>query len=1241
MDKSLNICTFNVRGLGDKTKRNAIFRSIRKNHKCIALLQETHSSVKIESLWRQEFGGTIIFSHGSSGACGVAIFIPRFIKANFTNTLCDSDGRYVGIDVEINSQNYFLLNIYAPTKDHAIEQNIFLTKITDILKENSEKNIIIGGDFNTPLNPNVDQQTGRPVTQSVYSKMLNEMMKSLELDDIWRIHNPDALRFTHRQNTKAGISHSRLDFFLTSRNLCYMIREAGIHSGIHSDHSMVKILISLEDLPLRGRGLWKFNTSLLIDSAYVAKVKQTISDTYKENSNISDKGLLWDVIKCEIRGMTISYSSFKAKERREYEQALEEKIKHYESEIMDKNTFNNYSLIKEEYEKINLEKTRGAMIRSRAKYIEHGEKSTKYFLSLEKKNSEIRHIKTLLVDGNIISGEDNVLEEQRKFYETLYAECGDTSYEFDDFLDNSDIPKISNLSRELCDENITIEECAKALRDMPNNKTPGSDGFPTEFYKFFWKDIKSFVVDTFTYAMKHGMLSIEQRRGILSLIPKKEVDLRMLKSWRPLTLLNTDYKILAKLLASRLQGVIDEIVSTDQKGYIKGRYIGENIRTLADLVDISKSENITGFIALIDFEKAFDTVKWSFLFQSLETMNFGPYFISWIKVLYTDICSCCMNNGRTSTYFNPSRGIRQGCPISSLLFIIVAEILSVSLKTSQSVSGITIDNDEFLISQLADDTTLFLKNKESLDSAIDLIERFHNVSGLKLNKNKTKIFHLGNTNHRPNESMHFKCLGIEFLYKELDMSVKNFEDKFAKFKSILNIWSQRDLTIKGKIAVVRSLAITQLLYSSSLLYVPDSFIDKVDKAIVNFVWSNKTPKIKSSTMVSEIANGGMKMPNFQYMIRSQKIMWVQRILSQDSKWKRLALKLMNIREEDLLLKHSPKLSDNARSLFYNQVLRYWYEFYSVEPMTQFIGNESLWNNRFITIDNKPVHGAYNNWREHGINFIADLYHNGNLLSSNQLSEKYRLSIRHLQYISLIDAIPSNWKSAYKKHGYSSNVKSFKNKIIVGEMVEDLHCLKSVTVYRTLIQRISKPPTAEDKWSEEFPILHRNDFKKFYTIPNRTVSDSKICVFQYKLLNRILPCKYNLCKWKLLDDDKCTFCNETETIEHLFFYCSQSKRFIAQVEDWLNRTYGKHYSISVIDFLFGVPLSSLDKFLQTLNWVILYAKWYMYTCNLANENFFLLRFLLDLKSHAVLEQYIESVRYPGGENSRWEELLNEL
>ena len=154
-------------------------------------------------------------------------------------------------------------------------------------------------------------------------------------------------------------------------------------------------------------------------------------------------------------------------------------------------------------------------------------------------------------------------------------------------------------------------------------------------------------------------------------------------------------------------------------------------------------------------------------------------------MLYTNTFSCCLNNGHTSGYFQASRGIRQGCPISSLLFIFIAEVLSVSLKRSRHVNGITIGQDEFLILQLADDSTVFHKNTESLKSAISLIEQ---------------------------------CLGIDFFYSELGMSTKNLEYKFAKIKSILNISSQRELTIKGNITIVKSLAITHFTHDLCYMF---------------------------------------------------------------------------------------------------------------------------------------------------------------------------------------------------------------------------------------------------------------------------------------------------------------------------------------------------------------------------------------------------------------------------------------
>ena len=265
-------------------------------------------------------------------------------------------------------------------------------------------------------------------------------------------------------------------------------------------------------------------------------------------------------------------------------------------------------------------------------------------------------------------------------------------------------------------------------------------------------------------------------------------------------------------------------------------------------------------------------------------MNFGQTFVSWIRLLYTDITSCCSNNGHTSRYFQPTRGIRQGCPISALLFILVAEILAINLRNNDNIEGIEIDGTTFLISQLADDTSLFLKNQNSFEASIELLENFSTCSGLKLNKNKTEIFYLGNTNHRPNFDVHgiskvstrFKSLGIHFSNNLKDMYELNLEEKYQKFKSIINLWSQRELSLKGKITVLKSLALSQLLYATSNLHVLDEFIDRIDKDIQNFVWNNKPPKIKTSTMSGNMSAGGMNMPSFRIMVQTQKVMWVKK-----------------------------------------------------------------------------------------------------------------------------------------------------------------------------------------------------------------------------------------------------------------------------------------------------------------------------------------------------------------------------
>ena len=210
-----------------------------------------------------------------------------------------------------------------------------------------------------------------------------------------------------------------------------------------------------------------------------------------------------------------------------------------------------------------------------------------------------------------------------------------------------------------------------------------------------------------------------------------------MKNWRLISLLNTDYKIITKCLAIRLQKVLPSLINSDQTGFLKGRYIGENIRTIADLIDDTSLKNKPGTILLIDFEKAFDTIKWSFIYKSLEHFCFGPDFIHWIKTIYLNIESTVINNGHTAGFFNLERGIRQGCPISPYLFILAAEIMSNCIRNDENIHGIMVGNTEIKLSQLADDTSIFVSDFESIGKVLEILELFYKISGLKMNIDKT------------------------------------------------------------------------------------------------------------------------------------------------------------------------------------------------------------------------------------------------------------------------------------------------------------------------------------------------------------------------------------------------------------------------------------------------------------------------------------------------------------------------
>ena len=162
---------------------------------------------------------------------------------------------------------------------------------------------------------------------------------------------------------------------------------------------------------------------------------------------------------------------------------------------------------------------------------------------------------------------------------------------------------------------------------MNNQKSPGSDGITVEFYKLFWNDVKEFYINSINHSFHTGPLTDLQKQSIITLIPKQNKDITSLENWRPISLLNVDYKIATKVIANRVKSVISTIIHNSQTGFIKGRYIGENIRLLFEIIDNAEDEDKPGLIFFSDFEKAFDSVDHTFIISCLKHFNFGEDFI--------------------------------------------------------------------------------------------------------------------------------------------------------------------------------------------------------------------------------------------------------------------------------------------------------------------------------------------------------------------------------------------------------------------------------------------------------------------------------------------------------------------------------------------------------------------------------------------------------------------------------------
>ena len=394
----INFISNNVKGLQCTNKRLKLIKYFKDKivSNGFLFLQETHSTVNDEIKWKDDFKGEVFYSHSKSNSFGVLICFIGSKKVFIRNKLSDNDGRILILDVDIDDENVILINLYNPNTE--AEQLKTLSKLTEMLTKlhlTQNNNIICTGDFNLFFNVKLESYGGNPVFKKRSVRKIVELKETYNLTDIWRIRNPKA---------KQWFLQRRLDYFFISNTVQEFILDTDIIPAISSDHSPILISFSQEKQHSKSFGFWKFNNLLLSDNIFKEKLKQHIQNIESDNELSNDPQIKWEFLKYQIRKFTIRFSKTRAKEERKQRDELETTLKSLEKNLSTGENQCLYDKCKRDLEEIYDNIAEGTRIRSRCHWYEEGEKSSKFFLNIEKFNGTQSQICKIIVNDQEIVG---------------------------------------------------------------------------------------------------------------------------------------------------------------------------------------------------------------------------------------------------------------------------------------------------------------------------------------------------------------------------------------------------------------------------------------------------------------------------------------------------------------------------------------------------------------------------------------------------------------------------------------------------------------------------------------------------------------------------------------------------------------------------------------------------------------------------------------------------------------------
>lgn len=1122
----LKVAVWNVKGMRSNTKRVQIKDILHRFD--VAMLQETHSSDIDKEAWRKELGFTTAkWASLKSNAAGAAA-----LSRHADRGVAERNGRIAVIETKFNTKPLLIVSVYAPNMDKGTKSldNYFefLDKLEKVVNmyHNKNKSLIIAGDLNIVMNKDLDT-FGQPLQHSsIFPKCIERWEKlkhSFALSDSFRHVYPDKLQASFQPFAKNDLDSSRrLDYALISEDIIDEVMHVEyIETGI-SDHKLMSLTLG-EEKRQEGKGLWKHNDLMLEDEEYVNLIKDIISNT------VGDTDVnRWEIIKRKVGLFCRRWGKAKAAQKRQRKEEINEDILKLERNGTDNEKLR---LLKEEMAIISKEEAKAVIFRAQCEFTENDEKCTRFFYRRIARNFKQSNITALTKeDGTRIQDVVEIQNELHQFYSNLYSSKHNDSKD----AELTDLPTIKPQDAFRCERTITLNEITSAIMSMKTGKSPGNDGLSVGFYRKLWKELGPIILNVLREVLEKGRMSRSQRQSCIRLIEKKDKDPSLIKNWRPISLINVDTKILSKCAAKRLAATLPQVIHTDQKAFLPGRQIHDNIVNLRLVVEnaVKKKEKL-GLLA-IDFAKAFDSIEHGAIWKALNNAGYGPKFINMAKTLYNDAESCVMNGNRQSQWFQVSRSCRQGDCISPYLFILVIEELLIELRAK--LVGYRIHDQIFTLASFADDVTLVIREEAELKNVIDILNKFWKRTGLAVNEKKCELLTVGQWNIPSGcpfpITKQLKITGVIIGNKgnATEDAITNCSIAKEKVEAFINSQKERNISLYGKSTLINSNVYGILNHSMTQFTTPTTLCTELNRRIFKWLWGGPD-RVKREQVGKAWSSGGLNIQTIERRNSWSLLSWLKRYQGQDEVWAKTlahdykliggigALSRKKVRSQDMTC-----ITQFSRSVFLAYIANADYD----QREEAVFGNSDL-----IPENWKKFALGHSGYRRVGEFYDAD----GRLVPPDK-----------------VEGIGLKEKMEWSKI-YMAIRKRYGNQIIPGctrqpftELEHIGITVKGIQIERYDIagKKIKQANNTDKLFSAKYlslcHILGNQPSSSVHCYPFALTKEARKRAFCFRLLNKAIYTNKDYKRFGHKTTSKCTWCHEDEqTFEHTYFECAEVEK----------------------------------------------------------------------------------------------------